>query len=135
MGEGTSDAWHRIQLQLDVVETCAHGLDPRVYARIVALRRQANARCGLQPNRESAVGENEAAGLSEIVQEVQEVVRHLREILAVQGAALTSGADDHTGGPDALGAEVARRRRVLVENAEKLFRVSNSMRDVLRSVK
>lgn len=135
MGEdGTFGAGHQIQLQLDVVEACARELDPRICPRVVALRQQVDARCGVQPHHESARGDNESASLSEIVQEVQEVVRHLREILAVEGATLTALADDVTRGPDAPGVGVAGRRRMLVENAEKLFRVSNSKWDVLRSV-
>lgn len=134
MGEdGTFGAWDQIQLQLDVVETCARDLDPRVCPRVVALRQHVTARCGVQPHHEPARGD-ESASLSEIVQEVQEMVRHLREILAMEGATLTALADDVTRGPDAPEASVAGRRRMLVEYSERLFRVSNSMWDVVRSV-
>lgn len=135
MGEdGTFGAWHQIQLQLDVVEACARELDPRICPRVVALRQQVDARFGVQPHHESARGDNESASLSEIVQEVQEEVRHLREILAVEAAAPTAPADDLIRGQDAPKAGLPGRRRMLGENAEKLFRVSNSMWDVLRSV-
>lgn len=132
MGEdGTFGAWHQIRLQLDVVEACARELDPRVCPRVVALRQQVDA--GLEPHRVSERGENDGANLSEIVQDVQDMVRDLREVLAAEGAALPAAGDDLTPGSHAPAAGVVGRRRRLVENAEKLFRVSNTMWDVLRS--
>jgi len=133
MGEdGSSDAWHQIQLGLDVVETCARELDPRLRGRVVALRQQVITPCSLR--RESAGGESPSGGLDELVREVQDVVRHLREIVAVEGAALTAPANELTRGPDALAAEVEGRSALLVEIEEKFFRVSDCMWDVLRSV-
>lgn len=133
MGEdGTFGAWQQIRHQLDVVEACARELDPQVCGRVVALRQQVDG-LGSQPHHESARGDDESARLSEIVQGVQDVVRHLREILAAEGAVLTT-SDAPARGQDAAASAVAGRRRMLIENAEKLFRVSNTMWDVLRSV-
>jgi hypothetical protein len=135
MGEdGTFDAWRQIQVQLDVVEACAGELDPKASGRVVALRQQVAAWRGLQRPHESAGGQDESAGLIEIVQGVLEVVRDLREILALKGSGLSTTANHLTSGSDVASGVVGRTAVVLVEIDEKLFRVSNSMWDVLRSM-
>jgi hypothetical protein len=126
-----SNLWQEIQGQLDVVEAWVHELDPRVSDRVVALRREAIAWCALWHRQGSALSESDSAAALEVVQGVQEVVRYLRQILAIEGAALTAPANLGRDS-DASGAEVTGREPALVEIEEKLFRVSNRMWEVVR---
>jgi hypothetical protein len=157
MGErGTPDARHQLDQQIGIVETCARDLDPRLCDPVSALRRQVVTQPTEGLRGKGPSGESGSVGLHTAVRKAQEVVRLLRGIIAIEGVALMAprpgveherllaevGEAHLSDVRDTLARaattkrlgsdEVQRRCAVLLELEKDLFRVSDTMWDLLR---